>query len=139
MMAAREELREALAAHIEAVEGVPVEWGATDCTMWPARWWARCGRTIKPLPVYSSEAEAREHIERAGSLEALWSWALECVPERYGDPAFGDVGIIASHRFGQVGGIFGDDGTFFWRASKGVALLRPRAKTIIRIWACSSE
>ena len=121
---------------IEELEGKPAEWGVNDCTMWAATWFQRVHGRRLPLAAYGSEDEARRLIAEAGTLADLWAKALDGhLLERYGEPEFGDVGVITSRLFGQVGGIFGDDGMFFWRSARGTALLRPRRDTIIKVWA----
>ena len=51
-----------------------------------------------------------------------------CVPDH------GDVGIIHTGRFGQVGGIFLHGGYFAWRVEPaGVLFLMPRE--IVRVWS----
>lgn len=121
---------------IDELEGKPVEWGVNDCTMFAARWFERVHGCALDLAPYDSEATARALIAEAGTLADLWTAALDGhLPEQYGEPEFGDVGVIESRLFGQVGGVFGDDGVFFWRAEKGTALLRPRPKTIVKVWA----
>lgn len=129
-------LRALLRQHVEGSEGKPVTWGEDDCTMWAARWFERVRGRRLSLAAYASRDAALALIAKSGSLAALWSDALDGrLLERYGEPEFGDVGVIDSRLFGQVGGIFGDDGTFFWRSDRGTALLRPRQSTLIKVWA----
>lgn len=131
-----DDLRASLGAHVEAVERKPVVWGVNDCTMWTAGWFERVRGYALDLDTYSSKDEAMALVEEAGSLADLWSDALAGnLEEQFGEPEFGDVGVIRSRLFGQVGGIFGDDGVFFWRADRGTALLRPRKNTIVKVWA----
>jgi hypothetical protein len=135
MIDARDLLRVPLHEHVASVEDKPVEWGADDCTMWAAGWFRRVKGRALDLEPYGSRDEALALIEGAGDLATLWTAALDGhLAEQYGEPEFGDVGVIASRMFGQVGGIFGDDGVFFWRAERGTALLRPRTSTIVKIW-----
>lgn len=136
MILDEQRLRARLREHVHAAEGRPVTWGDDDCTMWAAHWFKRVHGVRLNLAVYSSREEAHALIAKAGSLVSLWSSALDGrLFERYGEPELGDVGVIESRLFGQVGGIFGDDGTFFWRSERGTALLRPRPTTIIKAWA----
>lgn len=136
MIVDNHQLRTHLRDHVHASEGKAVTWGADDCTMWAANWFERVHARRLELAAYSSRDEAHALIARAGSLVALWSSALDGrLLERYGEPEFGDVGVIETRHVGQVGGIFGDDGTFFWRSERGTALLRPRQSTIIKVWA----
>lgn len=130
------DIRNLLSRHVSEVEGLPVEWGVNDCTMWAAEWFERVKGYGLDLAPYASRQEAHELIDNAGGLDALWGHALAGhLERRYVDPQLGDVGVIQSRLFGQVGGIFGDDGIFFWRSDKGTALLRPRPSTIISVWA----
>lgn len=130
------DLRDLLQRHVDFVEKKPVDWGETDCTMWPARWVEAVKGIRLDLPPYSSEGQARALIAEAGSLADLWTGALNGVlAERYGEPEFGDVGVIVSRLYGQFGGIFGDDRIFFWRSVCGTGLLRPRRSTIVKVWA----
>lgn len=130
------DIRNLLSRHVSDVEGLPVEWGVNDCTMWAVEWFERVKGYELDLAPYASREEAYELIDNAGGLNELWGSALVGhLERRYVDPQFGDVGVIRSRLFGQVGGIFGDDGVFFWRSDKGTALLRPRPSTIISVWA----
>jgi hypothetical protein len=125
-------------AHIEAVEGKPVEWGADDCTSWAAAWvLAATGITVPFLGSYPSLDDAHRLIDEAGGLDVLWTQALAQVgiySTPY-DPVLGDIGIVDTASFGPVGVIFAQDGVALWRADTGTALLRPRRRTIIKTWA----
>jgi hypothetical protein len=137
MIAAEEMVARANAYAEEAFEQ-PMVWGDSDCTAW-ARAWVESvtGRRIR-LPKWSSRDEAVDRIEKAGSLEALWSGALDAygLPEQLREPQPGDVGIIDTHLAGQIGGIFLNHGIFAWRAEPaGVRLIRPRPRTIVKVWA----
>ncbi|PLU83694.1 hypothetical protein BMJ22_02700, partial [Sinorhizobium medicae] len=73
-------------------------------------------------------------IARAGSLERLWSDALaEFGLFETGRQQLGDVGVIETGRYGQVGGIFLHGEYFAWRAETGVAFLVPRI--IVKAWS----
>lgn len=130
------ELSERLSTYVDAAQKEPMVWGVSDCSMWAARWVEQaCGYAID-LPHWSSREEAHALIHAAGSLDALWCRALLSCPEVYetGAPHPGDVGIIDTGRFGQVGGIFLHGGYFAWRAEpSGVAFLMPRS--IVRTWS----
>jgi hypothetical protein len=125
-------------AYAEAAFVQPMVWGESDCTAW-ARGWVESviGRRM-PLPGWRSREEAQRHIGKAGSLVALWSEALDAfgLAEQFQDPQPGDVGIIDTHLAGQIGGIFLNHGIFAWRAEPmGVRLIRPRPRTIVKVWA----
>ncbi|NGO63963.1 hypothetical protein G6N76_09780 [Rhizobium daejeonense] len=127
-------------AYAEAARDEPMVWGESDCTAWARRWVEDVIGRKMHLPTWSSREEAIAYIAKAGSLDALWSDALDTygLAERYDDPQPGDIGIIDTHIAGQVGGIFLNHGLFAWRAEpSGARLLRPRPRTIIRVWAVS--
>lgn len=137
----RTELAEPLRAHIDAAQESESVWGVSDCSKWAASWVEQRhpGRKIG-LPLWSSREEAYQLIEAAGSLERLWSDALVGSDIEHdirlfetGRPQLGDVGIIDTGRYGQVGGIFLHGEYFAWRAEKGVAFLVPR--TIVKAWS----
>lgn len=136
----RTELAEQLRAHIDAAQESESTWGVSDCSKWAASWVEQLhpGRKIA-LPKWSSREEAYQLIEAAGSLERLWSGALAGFDAEHvrlfetGRPQLGDVGIIDTGRYGQVGGIFLHGEYFAWRAEKGVAFLVPR--TIVKAWS----
>jgi hypothetical protein len=122
-----------LQAHIEAVSGVPVAWGLSDCSAWAARWVAaESGRRL-PLPAYAEEAEARALIAGAGGLTALWCGiAARAGLGETACPALGDVGVLQTGAYGEVGVIFAADGLCALRTPAGVTFLRPRR--ILRAW-----
>lgn len=121
--------------YIKSWNDEPIVWGKSDCSAWAAKWYELATGNKPNLPTYASKAEADELIEKAGGLVPLWEAALEGFGhKRYGDPELGDVGIIITKRFGDVGGIFGERGIFFWRSENGFAPLQPRTKTIKKIW-----
>lgn len=121
--------------HIDIILDKPIEWGVDDCTAWPAAWFEKQTGLTLDLEPYNTRKEAQVIIDKTGSLVNLWSNALENKAiEQYGSPEIGDVGIIETEQFGQVGGIFGEHGLFFWRTIKGVAILKPRTSTIVKIW-----
>ncbi|MBB4185820.1 hypothetical protein GGE07_002470 [Sinorhizobium terangae] len=130
----RTDLAEPLRAFLEEAQESESVWGVSDCSKWAASWVEQVhGRKIA-LPRWKSREEAHRLIARAGSLEALWSEALadfglfQC-----GVPQLGDVGVIETGRYGQVGGIFLHGEYFAWRAETGVAFLVPRL--IVKTWS----
>lgn len=133
---------ELLQAHVDAAEGKPVEWGASDCTSWAASWVKTItGKDVPFLGSYASRDEALTLIDAAGGLDVLWTQALARVgiyPTPY-PPILGDIGVVDTSRFGPVGVIFAADGIALWRADLGTALLRPRARDIIKVWALPAE
>lgn len=133
---------ELLQQHVEAVEGHPVVWGESDCTTWPAAWIERAtGRKVPMLGAYSTLDDAHRLIDEAGGLDVLWTRALaqvEIFSAPIYDAALGDVGIMRTST-GNVGVIFAADGTALWRAESGTAVIRPRAKNIVKVWALPEE
>lgn len=129
---------ELLQAHIAAVEGKPVEWGVSDCTAWAASWvLVATGKTVPRLGAYASLEEAHTLIDAAGGLDVLWTQAMAQIgifATPY-DPVLGDVGVVNTTSFGPVGVIFAQDGVALWRAETGTALLRPRSRDIVKVWA----
>lgn len=131
------EIAERLQSFLQEAESMPLVWGESDCSKWPARW-VETARGVKvPLPSWSSRDEAHALIATAGSLVALWDDALAAAGiYEAGVPHAGDVGIIDSHLAGQCGGIFIDENFFAWRAEpQGYRILRPRRNTIVKAWS----
>jgi len=128
------DLSERLRAFIVDAQESESVWGVSDCSQWPAAWVEQVhGRKIK-LPRWRSRDEAHRLIAKAGSLERLWSGALaDFRLFETGRPQLGDVGIIETSRYGQVGGIFVHGEYFAWRAETGVAFIVPRI--IVKAWA----
>ncbi|TWF53271.1 DUF6950 family protein [Neorhizobium alkalisoli] len=125
-------------AYAEAAFEQPTIWGESDCTAWARAWVESVRGRRMALPAWRSREEAQAHIAKAGSLAALWSGALSKygLHERFDEPQAGDVGIIDTHFAGQIGGIFLNHGIFAWRAEPtGARLLRPRPRTIVKVWA----
>lgn len=127
-----------LQAFVMAVEGKPVEWGRDDCTTWAAAWVKEItGKDVPLLGSYATLDEAHTLIDEAGGLDVLWTMALaplgifEALPF---EAKLGDVGIVNTSRLGHVGVIFAQDGIALWRAIQGTALLRPRARDIVKVW-----
>lgn len=131
----RTEIAEPLRVFLEEAQTSESVWGVSDCSKWAAAWveLLHPGRKLA-LPRWSSRQEAHQLIEVAGSLERLWSDALAMFGLfETGRPQLGDVGIIDTGRYGQVGGIFLHGEYFAWRARTGVAFLVPR--TIVKAWS----
>lgn len=128
------DVHEALRAYVEAAHGEPVVWGASDCSAWSAQWVRHITGRDMTLPRWETSEEAYALIAEAGSLDVLWTDALLTTSLRVtGDPQPGDVGVIDTGRFGQVGGIFLDGGYFAWRAENGTRFLIPRQ--IVKAWS----
>ncbi|RVI83921.1 hypothetical protein CN188_09635 [Sinorhizobium meliloti] len=128
------DLSDRLRAFIAEAQGSESVWGVSDCSKWAAAWVEQVhGRKIR-LPHWRSRHQAHRLIAKAGSLDRLWSEALaEFRLFETGRPKLGDVGVIDTCRYGQVGGIFGHGDYFAWRAETGVAFIVPRI--IVKAWA----
>ncbi|WP_085025295.1 DUF6950 family protein [Ensifer aridi] len=130
----RTDLVEPLLAFLEAAQESECVWGVSDCTRWAADWVEQVHSRSLELPHWSSRDEAHRRIEIAGSLERLWSGRLAVFGLfETGRPQLGDVGVIDTGRYGQVGGIFLHGEYFAWRAETGVAFLVPRV--IVKAWS----
>lgn len=128
------DLSEELRCFLSEWQDSPSDWTTSDCSRWPAAWVRRVHDREVLLPHWTNKEEAHRLVAEAGSLVQLWSEALfvfglrEC-----GVPELGDVGVIDTARFGQVGGIFVAGGYFACRAETGVIYLMPRH--IVKSWA----
>ncbi|WP_037448969.1 DUF6950 family protein [Sinorhizobium fredii] len=130
----RTDLAEPLRTFLEAAQESECVWGVSDCTRWAADWVEQVYDRSLDLPRWSSREEAYRRIAKAGSLERLWSERLAVFGIfETGRPQLGDVGIIDTGRYGQVGGIFLHGEYFAWRAETGVAFLVPRL--IVKAWS----
>lgn len=127
---------ETLQAFVASVEGKPVAWRTDDCCAWPAEWVRTLtGRSVA-LPFYDSEEGAHALVDSVGGLDVLWTRLLAPL-EIYAtpfEPVLGDIGVVKTARYGDVGVIFAEDGIALWRASNGVALVRPRRSTMVKVW-----
>ena len=112
--------------YIQEYEDKPCIWGEDDCTAWAAHWVERNHGVNLTLPKYSSRQEANELIHNAGSLISLWQDALCGILRMKGEPEHGDVGIIETQSFGQVGVIFTHGGYAAWRSLNSVSFITPR-------------
>lgn len=134
-----------LAAYVRATRG-PVVWGVSDCSTWPAQWVAEAtGREVR-WPAYASEDEARTMMADAGGLVPLWRDVAESAGLRERDPALeapapGDVGVMLTRRFGDVGVIFGPlagvpagPWLAYWRSEDGARPISIRRATLRAVW-----
>lgn len=115
---------ERLRAFVAGVQGKDASWD--ECSTWPAQWVAdEIGRAFD-WPDYGSEEEGRAIVEAAGGLAGLWGQVArqiglhEISVDR---PSLGDVGIIETTRWGQVGGIFCWGGGIFVRSQVGASAI----------------
>ena len=130
-----------LKAFIESFHGKHVTFGVDDCAPFAALWIEfATGRKVE-LPAYCSREGGQELIRQAGGLVEVCDKCLANagVFERFGEAQLGDVGVLRTARFGDVGGIFGVGGCFFWRHAKGTAVLCPRERYILKTWALPEE
>lgn len=126
-----------LRAFVEEFDGKPVIYGRDDCAPFAAQWVRTAtGRTLD-IPSYDSREGGQEIIRAAGGLVDLCDSLMSSAGfgERYGDPELGDVGILRTNAFGDVGGIFAHAGHFLWRHADGVGIVVPRARYILKVWA----
>lgn len=126
-----EDVRALLATFIEPMAGKPVRWGEDDCARFAAAWVTRLTGRDLSLPRWSSEAEARR-LQADPGTETLWDIALGGAGFfRTQRPRLGDVGLIATRRFGPVGAICLGDGNGLWRTVDSVGAL------MVREWAAA--
>jgi len=113
-------------------------YGVDDCSAWPAQWVANVTGKALDLPVYHSRAEAEAMMDDAGGLVPIWDRVLSPagIGPRSGFPRFGDIGVIETFGFRDVGVIFCELGSAAWRAHRGgIQFLAPRHHTIRKVWA----
>ncbi|ORE90187.1 hypothetical protein ATO13_23166 [Stappia sp. 22II-S9-Z10] len=127
-------------------DDVPVEYGASDCSIVPAIWAARETDKRIEWPDYASEAEAAALVEDAGGLANVWREVAEgagFAAHRIGAevPGLGDIGIVDTRTLGQVGGIFANHGLILVRcdptpdAPRGMRPLSWRpGRTAVAAW-----
>ncbi|MEP9374991.1 hypothetical protein [Mesorhizobium sp. KR1-2] len=128
-----------LQAYVDAVEGKTVEWSVDDCTSFAAGWVELISGIMVPRLKFNNQDEAHSLIAGHGGLLPIWENALRNFPLRYefDRPRLGDVGVVETSRFGEVGVIVAHDGIALWRAAKGTALLRPRR--FVKVWAIAPD
>lgn len=128
--------RELLGSYLDEMAGREVEYGVNDCCMFPAQWLSDITGKDLEIPKYQTMEQAHKLIEEAGSLADLWSGILAPVGifERSGDSVYGDVGVVRTRAFGDVGVIFLHLGQAIWRTLDGTSFICPRQKTIQRMW-----
>ena len=130
------ERAELLKTFIEGWKDVPVVWGESDCTAYAAKWVEiATGCPVTRLADYSSKDEAVAIIERYGSLLALWDEALvqAGIFENHYAPQLGDVALVRTADYGDVGVIVANDGACVLRTETGTRFLRPRS--FVKVWA----
>lgn len=106
---------------IERTGKQPFVWGVSDCSAAPVAWFNEAfGYSIK-LPCYSDKEGAHNAIAKHGDLVGIWSAIAydNTIPERHGDPELGDIAIIDTRLYGQIGGICGVHNVIFIRLEDG--------------------
>lgn len=126
---------ERLTAFLKRFPHEPV-WGVDECTAGPAQWVREEGHDIA-LPTYRSREEANAIIAQYGSLAATWS-ALSGLSERYGEPEFGDVAVVDTRRYGQIGGICANARYLIVRREEGGWSWMGPVRTFVKVWAVPS-
>ena len=109
-----------LRAFIENTGKGPITWGVDDCSAAPVAWLNQeCGLDIR-RPVYNDRDGAHRIIGSYGELAETWS-ALATengISERYDDPELGDIAVIDTRLYGQIGGICADNGVLLIRVER---------------------
>lgn len=110
-----------LRAFLDELQSKPVEWGVSDCSAAPARWVEHETGVCLGLPSYRSREEAHALIAAVGGLDRLWSEYLAPAGlfERIGAPELGDVAVVDTRRYGQIGGICAAGGILLIRKDAG--------------------
>lgn len=140
-----------LRGFLAAWDGIPMEYGTSDCSIVPAMWVSEeTGRTVE-WPDYASEEEARELIGEAGGLVHLWravadEVGLSEVQVGCAVPALGDIGIVDTRMHGPIGGIFARHGLIYVRCDptedneRGMRPLTWRpGRSAIAAWSLEAE
>ena len=128
--------KKALQSLVDNIYEKPVLWGVDDCTMFAAGWVEdQTGLSVQTKS-YSSRHEAHKIISEYGGLDKIWAWSLNGILQRnYGEPKYGDVGLVDTDNYGLVGVIFAHAGIAIWRTDNGYTFLTPRKQTIHSVWS----
>lgn len=121
-----------LTAFLERFPREPV-WGEDECTAAPGQWVREEGHVFT-LPAYRNRAEAQAIIARHGSLAATWD-ALLGLPHRIGEPELGDVAVIDTRRYGQIGGICALGRILIIRRDSGGWAWFGPVRAFVNVWA----
>lgn len=132
------DLSEKLSAFLCVIAGESVEWGRNDCSSVPHRWLRENGIPAE-LPAYKSRDEAHAIIAQHGSLVATWDWCLRGDPlrERYDDPRLGDIAVVDTRLYGQIGGIVAQGGILVIRKDDGGFHWFGPVRRFEKVWAVS--
>lgn len=137
-MTLRQAQHEILAEFLDEMDGQPVKWGKTDCSATPHRWLARLG-IVADLPAYRSREEAHAIIAKHGDLLATWDWCLRdtVLGERIGAPQLGDIAVIDTRLYRQIGGIVASGGILIVRKDDGQFQWFGPVRRFAKVWAVS--
>lgn len=132
------DLAEKLAIFLRAIADEPVEWGRNDCSAAPQRWLVENG-IAADLPFYNSRDEAHAIIAHHGSLVATWDWCLrkDPLPTRYDAPRLGDIAVVNTRLYGQIGGIVAEGGILVIRKDDGGFHWFGPVRRFEKVWAVS--
>jgi hypothetical protein len=127
-----------LDAFAREMDGRPVSWGENDCSAAPALWLRRLGWKVA-LPIYRSREEAHAIIAAHGSLAATWENCISGsgMAVRIGEPQLGDVAVIETRLFGQIGGIVASGSILLVRQDDGGWRWFGPARRFAEVWAAT--
>jgi hypothetical protein len=127
-----------LRAFLEEENAKEAVWGQSDCSATPCMWLRRLGHDVR-LPAYSSKEGARAIVEAHGSLVAAWDHFLEvtAISERLGDPVLGDIAVVDTRLYGQIGGILAHGGILAIRRDEGGFAWFGPVPRFEKVWAVS--
>lgn len=132
------DLSEKLSAFLRAIADEQVVWGRSDCSAVPQRWLIE-NSIAAELPVYHSRDEAHAIIARHGSLVATWDWCLrgDPLPERHAAPRLGDIAVVDTRLYGQIGGVIAEGGILVIRRDDGGFHWFGPVRRFEKVWAVS--
>lgn len=128
---------ERLQAFMQRYEATPTTWGADDCSASAAKWLEEETGIRVDFPVYATQDEGLAIKRGAGGLLPIWQERLDAVRvhERYGEPQLGDIGIIDTRLYGQIGFIALQASIIaVRRADAGWHFMGPIRK-FVKVWA----
>lgn len=130
-----------LTAFVERFKEKPAAWGEDDCSAAPARWVAEETGRVVDYPVYSSEAEALALKQEAGGLAPIWEDRLGRVGmfERFDEPRLGDVAIVDTRLYGEIGGIVAHGRVVLIRKDSGGWHPFGPVRQFVKVWAMPEE
>ena len=63
---------ERLNAFVEAYQGKEIQWGADDCSMWPALWVQQETGLTLDLPKVEGMRACRQYLKDSGGIAYVW-------------------------------------------------------------------